>query len=1091
MPAHRHVPPRTPLRCYTRALKNARHLQKHAPTEFATAAEAEGFGTGIPLPLLRVLHRLHPDSPALRRHKAVATVLRAHPMPTARLPDRDALFSGTIHFAQITFNTSAGAAVVPTADMNQIVAYAKHAIVPIQEYCSLYGPNSVAVSSTVLTKTVTLSGTSFSKDDLKGWVNSLKSQNGLGSDSCIFVVVPNGVSSGEVGANAGYHDKADIPFVVAGVFSTGLTLADNLDVYAMVVSHEIAEMIVDPGVGGGDPEVCDPCDVNCSNLTRIYFDAADNFVGFNQASPPGGFTFAYYICAIVKPGGASDCPASGANCGYAPVDQSCTLIIDKSTFGEDEVRVQLPGTAQFPSSFWVALDGFTASVLGFNSFSDLFKATPSPAPVVTITADPALNPGLTAAQVSAINANLPTVDTFTAPVIPADPTLAPVTQQFLYPYSISFTSDAAFEQLGLDESVTLTLTATITVGSVTRSDSAAIVLTKGENPFVTNVNPSTPTQPAWLSFDLRFFKVAVPNNATATRFGATMTSNAADAPGFIAAVIQNLTANGGDVSGDRFDDLEQDERRSSLEFLQKDDDHNFAFNFAIARVRLLGKTAGAQATNARVFFRLLNAQTTAADFDPNTSFRTASDGTLNGHKIALLGVRGNEYVTIPCFATSRVNLAAPTDMSTQTDPPNAQTILVNPGEEVDTFFGCWLDINQPQQSFLPATPPSGNPDGPWNGIGLTSINQAITRGPHQCLMAEISYDDTPVPIGASAGNSDKLAQRNIAWIDGPNPGLVESRRMPHPIEITPTDPSQAAPDELMILWGNTPAGSSASLYLPAFNASDILTLAGQLYSSHLLSAEDAHTIRCPAQGVTFIPLPQGTAANAGLLTVELPTGVKKGDAYTIQVRQLTASEIEPPPIIMRGPKRGKRDETSLDWRRTKGQFQFNLVISTREQILYRETRTLAWLKWISQAIPATSRWRPVWDRYLSLIGGRVDGFGGDQNTVQPSSTGTVPHPKQTKQHAPQEPQPCPKEDRISRTGKVVGVIHDRFADFEGFLLLDECGEEHCYRAREHAMESLVRRAWAERAVVTVVAPRSRPNEPVAIVLRRAPEPFQH
>lgn len=1084
--------PHLPLRCHTRALKNARHLKKHAPEAFAGDPEREGFGTGIALPLLRALHRMHPASPALRRHQAVADVLRAHPLPKVRPPKRDALFSGTIHFAQITFNTSGGSQVVSTADMNQIVAYAQHAIVPIQEYCSLYGQNHSTISTTLLTKTVTLSGTSFSEDDLKDWVNALKHDNGLGDDSCIFVVVPSGVSSKDVGGNSGYHDKADIPFIVAGVFATGLTLADSADVYAMVVSHEIAEMIVDPGVGGGDPEVCDPCDINCSNLTRIYFDGSDNFVGFNQATPPSGFTFAYYICAVVKPEGAADCPAASADCGYAPVDQACTLLVDKSTYGEDEVRVLLPGTAAYPNAYWVALDGFTGAELGIASFADLFKPTPSPAPVITVTADPLLNPGLTAAQIAAINANLPTVDTFAAPVVPTDPTLAAVTQRFLYPYTISFTSDAAFEQLGLDQSVTLTLTATMTVGSVTRSDTAALVLTKGENPFVTNVNPDVPTQPAWLSFDLRFFKVAVPAGGSVSRFGAAMTSNAADAPGFIASVLQNLTTGGGNVAGDSFENLEQDEERSALEFLQQDDADNFVFNFAVARVRLTGNTPGAQATNVRVFFRLLNAQTTGTDFDPSTSYRTASDGVLNGHKIALLGVRDDEYVTIPCFATQRVNRDGPADMSTQNDPPNAQTILVNPGHEVDTFFGCWLDINQPD-ALLPQTPPAGNADGPWNGIALSSINQAITRGPHQCLVAEISYDDTPIPSGADPGNTDKLAQRNIAWIDGPNPGLVESRRMPHPIEIKPTAPDADAPDELMIFWGNTPRGSTASLYLPTVNAADVLSLAGKLYASHRLSAEDAHTLHCPAEGVTFVPLPEGTAATAGLLTVELPPGIKKGDAYTIQVRQLTEAELEPGPILTRGPKLGQRDKYTLDWRRTTGQFQFNIVISTREKLLYREERLLAWLKWISLSIPAKNRWRAIWDRYLVLIGGRVDGFGGNPDDIQPSPTGTVPHPKPPKPPAHHHPHeaPCPEEERIARTGKVVGLVHDRFGDFEGFMLLDECGREHRYYAREHATERLVRTAWVERAVLTVLSPRHRPHEPAAIVVRRAPEPFQH
>jgi hypothetical protein len=74
---------------------------------------------------------------------------------------------------------------------------------------------------------------------------------------------------------------------------------------------------------------------------------------------------------------------------------------------------------------------------------------------------------------------------------------------------------------------------------------------------------------------------------------------------------------------------------------------------------------------------------------------------------------------------------------------------------------------------------------------------------------------------------------------------------------------------------------------------------------------------------------------------------------------------------------------------------------------------------------------------------------------------------------------------------VVGLTHDRFGDFEGFVLLDECGVEHLYCSREHSVERLVRGAWTERAVITVFSRRQCPNEPAAIVVRRAPEPFQH
>ena len=1076
------------VRCYTRALKNARFLQQAAPEIFAQDPGAEGFGTGVPLEILRGLHRIPHNSPVLNRHKAVAEVLRTSRPPVPGRASRDALFSGTIHFAQVTFHTSGGDKVVPTADMNQIVQYAQHAIVPVSEYAAQYGPNTVSISPALLIKTVSLSGTSFTDGDLQGWVNALASSNGFGSDHCIFVPVPPGVSASNVGENAGYHGKANIPYIVAGVTS-GLTLADNADVYAMVVSHEAAEMVVDPNVDGNNPEVCDPCDINCNNLTRCYFDASDNFLGVNQNSPPSGFAFTYYTCAVVKPEGASNCPASAADCQYAPVLQDCQLIVDKSTFGSDEVAVQLPGTASYPAAYWVAVDGFTAAELGFHTAADLANPAPSPAPAVSVAIDPVLNPSLTAAQITTITANLPSVTQLgPLPVVATDPTLASLTQRFLYPYTISFSSGAAFAVLQADQAAVLTLTATFTVGSVTRTDSAALELVSGQNPFYANVNPADPSQPVWLSFDLRFFKVAVPSGQTVSRFGAQMTSVPGGAPAFIAAAIQNLTAGGGSTSGDSFAALSQDEDASALEFLQQDSAGNFVFNFAVARVRLLGKTAGAQATSVRVFFRLLQAQSTSTSFSEATAYRLASDGVLNGHKIPLLGVQndssGNpEYVTIPCFASDRINLTGPASMANQDDPPNVQTITVNPGVEVDTFFGCWLDINQPQQNFLPLTPPAGNVDGPWTGITLGSVNQAITRAPHQCLIAEIRYDDTPIPAGANPGNSDKLAQRNIAWIDGPNPGVADSRRMPHPFEIDAYPAGLTVPDELMVLWGDTPAGSSASFYFPSLGAAQIVQLADELYGRHRLSVEDAHTVRCPAEGATFLPVPPVTARTSGLLTVDLPAGIKKGDSYTIGVRQLTQGHLEPIIIERGGP--GRRPQAAqlpevLDWRRATGAFQVNIVISTREQLLEPEERLLAWLRFLAGSLPAASRWYPVWQRYLEQIAGRVSGFGGDPGKILPSPTGTVPH-----HHI------LPKDHPLEFTGKVTGLVHDRFGDFEGLLLLTEHGQEESFRSREHAIEQLVTRAWAERQVISVFVMARDPHVPVTIVVRRAPEPFQH
>ncbi len=296
------------------------------------------------------------------------------------------------------------------------------------------------------------------------------------------------------------------------------------------------------------------------------------------------------------------------------------------------------------------------------------------------------------------------------------------------------------------------------------------------------------------------------------------------------------------------------------------------------------------------------------------------------------------------------------------DTPNAYTITVDPGVEVDSFFGCWLDINQPQQKFLPPAPPAGNWDGPWTAqwnatpSPLQSIQEAITAAPHQCLIAEIRFDDTPIPTGANSATSDKLAQRNIAWIDGPNPGLPSSRRMSHPIQVRPTPFGTINPDELMIFWGNTPAGSQAQLYLPALNATDILNLADARYSTHGIKFVDPNTVSFGTGGVTFVPLPQGTALAAGLLAIDLPPGIHKGEIYKVVVRQVTDAVTR----SLRSRTERLRPAVSstriVRMAACGGAFQITITISTKQQRLLPEERLLAIMRWIWEHMPPQKRW---------------------------------------------------------------------------------------------------------------------------------------
>jgi hypothetical protein len=643
-------------------------------------------------------------------------------------------------------------------------------------------------------------------------------------------------------------------------------------------------------------------------------------------------------------------------------------------------------------------------------------------------------------------------------------------QRFTFFYDIDFgPTDAAFGFTTETEFLTLN----VSVGPT--SAQGQIELIKQPNPFLLHGDP------AWLSIDLRVFVVRQGEG----KFGVAGVSNAADAPRFIRDLMATITPA-------QFDSLPPEEDQSKLYVQPIDENRVPVFNFALAKVHYIGKL---DADKVRVFFRLFQAQTTsgAFDFPPGAQYRRALSN-LHGQPIPLAGIQNNEYVTVPCFAEDRVDSTI-VGMDQQTDDHNVQHITHHAdGSEVDTFFGCWLDINQPSKpdgtpnNRLPANVPATKQDGPFTDPANPPlpIQQVILRNLHQCLIAEIAFDPVAIPIGKDPSNWDKLAQRNLAWSDvGSAQALSTFEIRPTPVEL----PVGQTPDELMIDWGNTPQGSVASLYLPAVSAEVVLAMADRMYTSHHLVRTDDHTLQCKTGGVTYVPIPPGGNGNyAGLFSVDLPATVQRGQVFNIAVRQVTNAfrrRESPPPTPEITVRRHVHPKASviprpIEWRRVLGAFQLTIPVKRKAELLVREERDLSVLLWIAQAIPFNNRWYPVFVRYLDLIGGRVTAFGGDPTQILPSPTGDG---------LPKPPCPEPGEEPLAFTGKIAGLIFDRFGDFEGFLLDTEDGERRFF-SRERDLAELAERAWRERLRITVVAERHEPHRPLSIIVRQPPAPFQ-
>jgi hypothetical protein len=315
--------------------------------------------------------------------------------------------------------------------------------------------------------------------------------------------------------------------------------------------------------------------------------------------------------------------------------------------------------------------------------------------------------------------------------------------------------------------------------------------------------------------------------------------------------------------------------------------------------------------------------------------------------------------------------------------------------------------------------------------------------------------------------------------------------MPHPFQIQASSAASKHVDELMITWGTTPAGSTASIYLPGASASDILALADAMYPYHTLSVRDPYTITTPTQTMTFVPIPRSTGFIAGLLTVDLPAAVRHGDLHTIVVRQLTDMRQFPGNLGF-NPRRSKlgarttrraaalrRPPEPLEWRRVLGAFQINLNITTKQDLLIPEEHRLALFKWIADSVLPENRWYPVMQRYVLQLATRVTGFGGNPAQIPPSPTGSI-HGKGDGDGGDRD------EDHV--TGKVVGLMFDHFGDFTGFVVETEEGEIRRFHSREQRVLDLVSLALEERILVTVVHERERPGEMRSIVLHGARRP---
>jgi hypothetical protein len=746
------------------------------------------------------------------------------------------------------------------------------------------------------------------------------------------------------------------------------------------------------------------------------------------------------------------------------VQSNFYFVVDKGAFGVDEVT----DNPSWPSSFWLFLEGFKPSAVG-SSLPTLSGTFTTNIPGLQIT------PGTPIYDVGKSGAN------------------ANVAQRIRFSYDVKFTTSGsnsslpAFPATGAEAFFSLSATITIQGNQLPLTPTAEIELVGGADPYFTNVNPDQGNF-FYLSQDLRVFTI-IPGTTVGTAMGAPTlgTGGVPDGYTFIKELITFLNNQIGYPNNTSFSPPTDPASPDPLDTILPTQTGALTgdssvtpgtssqpnFNFAIARVRLKGAGGTTTTTGVSVFFRLFSTQTNDTDFinttvagtqfdSPNVTYPTAADGVPAAGTDLTGTINGS---TLPFFATENYD-ANPTDYN---GGPNNQIITIPSGQDyVWAFFGCFLNVYDKN-----------------NVIASKTIQEWLGGGTHHCLVAQIEYADAPITntsgVVASPENNDKLAQRNLQITSSGNPSFPVTHRIPQTFDLRPspvqalaTGPLAGYPDELMIDWGQAPHGSAARIYWPAVSSSDVLALAARLYPNHLLSAVDGHTVECRSGGgVAYVPIPAGgNQSFAGLITVELAAGIRVGNQFEVVVRRITSRR----PIHSRDDAQpAGSGQIAVDWRYIVGTFTARIPVQRDRTILPDEENLLAILKW-RLSLSAGDRWHPVLRRYVDYVSARVNGMGGNAATI-PAADAYYP--------VPEAGHGGPVQDHQHK-GKIVGIVYDRFGDFEGFLLETEAGEDRRFKSTEFAVEALVRRAWEDRILVAVHADRLHPERVASIILRRLP-----
>lgn len=186
-------------------------------------------------------------------------------------------------------------------------------------------------------------------------------------------------------------------------------------------------------------------------------------------------------------------------------------------------------------------------------------------------------------------------------------------------------------------------------------------------------------------------------------------------------------------------------------------------------------------------------------------------------------------------------------------------------------------------------------------------------------------------------------------------------------------------DELMIRWNDIPRDARATIYLPGINCEQIVNLRSLRHAPGDIKIVDSHTLAVTTGDVSYLPLPPlRTDKLAGVITIELPEDIKRGQGWQVDVLQIRGGQAQ-----------------------VLGGFQIDIQVKVAAEIHANETRFLRHVFDQLSLLEPDHRWHPVLRRRVETMRARARALADSAGVEWHDPTG-IEDPKQPGESLPFE-----------------------------------------------------------------------------------------